>query len=206
MRLSDMAAPHETPNTAGGPTWPAVFLDRDGVINVDKSFVFRVADFQFAEGVLRILPEYVRQGYRIIVVTNQSGIGRGLFGPADFHRVSAWMQRRLAEHGAPVTAVYHCPHLPEDSCLCRKPAPGLLLRAAEQHQIDLGRSWLVGDRETDIEAGHRAGVPNTILLAADSAATRAEHVCRRIEETLSVIPAVAGRSSADGRPLPALSR
>jgi len=143
---------------------PAVFLDRDGVLNVDAGYVSRVEEFCFVEGVFASLRAMQAAGFRLIVVTNQSGIGRGYFTEEQFRRLTDWMMLRLMQQQVQLTAVYHCPHAPQASCECRKPAPGLILRAAEDHGIDLRRSWLIGDRDRDIAAAQRAGVANTILL------------------------------------------
>ncbi len=170
---------------------PAVFMDRDGVINDDCCFVHRIKDFRFAAGVLATLPALVRRGYRIIVVTNQSGIGRGYFNEEQYRGLTAWMRQQLMEQHAPITAVYHCPHLPEDACECRKPEPGMLLDAARRHAVDLQRSWMIGDRETDIEAARRAGVAHTIRIGDRGTPTKANHLCQSIAETLDLIPSLA---------------
>jgi D-glycero-D-manno-heptose 1,7-bisphosphate phosphatase len=152
----------------------AAFLDRDGVINVDRGYVYRREDFDFVPGVLdgaRMLDEL---GFALVVVTNQSGIGRGLYTEEDFRRLTQWMVESLAAAGAPIAGVYFCPHHPTEAsgryriaCACRKPAPGMLLQAARDLGVELGASAMFGDRESDLQAAKAAGVPRRILLATD---------------------------------------
>lgn len=181
-----------TPTDLPADAQPAIFLDRDGVVNDDACFVHRIEDFRFAAGVLTTLPALVRRGYQIIIVTNQSGIGRGYFDEQQYRGLTDWMRQRLMERQAPVTAVYHCPHRPEDACGCRKPEPGMLLDAAGRHAVDLLRSWMIGDRETDIEAARRAGVAHTIRIGRPATVTQADHLCQSIADTLHLIPNLAG--------------
>jgi D-glycero-D-manno-heptose 1,7-bisphosphate phosphatase len=153
---------------------PAAFLDRDGVVNIDRGFVYRREDFEFVPGVLDGARRLVELGFALVVVTNQSGIGRGLYTERDFAVLTDWMAQRFAAAGAPLAGVYFCPHHPEDAqgayhmvCDCRKPAPGLLLRAAAELRLDLARSVLFGDRASDLQAARSAGVPRRVLLATD---------------------------------------
>ena len=152
----------------------AAFLDRDGVINLDREYVYRREDFVFVPGALEGARELHRRGFMLIVVTNQSGIGRGLYTEAQFHELTDWMRGEFAAAGAPLEGVYYCPHHPIEAngayrmdCECRKPAPGMLLDAAREHRIALGQSVLFGDRETDLEAARAAGVPIRVLLGTD---------------------------------------
>jgi len=150
----------------------ALFLDRDGVINVDHGYVGRPEDFEIIPGIISVLRAARKRGFLLIVVTNQSGIARGYFSAEAYQAVEGYMCRRLAEYGVELTAVYHCPHHPEGvvpgvsmECSCRKPAPGLIEQAALDHHIDVTRSILVGDKETDIQAGRAAGVGRTIVIS-----------------------------------------
>ncbi len=152
----------------------ALFLDRDGVINRDHGYVSRVEDFEFIEGIFDTARAARDAGYLLIVVTNQAGIARGYYTESQFMQLSEWMRKRFAEQGATIAGVYFCPHHPEHGigaylrdCPCRKPNPGMLLRAAEDHDLDLGRSILVGDMNTDILAGQRAGVGINILFGSE---------------------------------------
>ena len=149
----------------------ALFLDRDGVINTDHGYVHRIADVQFTDGIFGLCREAVSLGYELIVVTNQSGIGRGLYSEQDFQKVTAWMNRRFIDEGAPLLAVYHCPYHPYGSAIYqqyahwRKPAPGMILQAAADHGLELAESVLVGDSERDIQAAQAAGVGAAIRFA-----------------------------------------
>ena len=152
----------------------AAFLDRDGVINLDRGYVYRREDFAFVPGVLdgaRLLHD---MDYALVVVSNQSGIGRGIFGEAQFHALSDWMKEEFVAAGAPLSGVYFCPHHPTEargpylrSCDCRKPAPGMLLSAAKDLRLDLEASVMFGDKASDLAAAQAAGVPLRVLLGTD---------------------------------------
>lgn len=152
----------------------AAFLDRDGVINIDHGYVFRRDDFAFVPGALRACAALHDLGLALVVVSNQSGIGRGLYSEADYQRLTAWMAGEFAAAGAPLAGAYHCPHHPQAllagyrrACDCRKPAPGMLLAAARELSLDLDLSVLFGDKDSDIEAAAAAGVPHRVLLGTD---------------------------------------
>lgn len=141
----------------------ALFLDRDGVIIADKGYVHRIEDMEILPGIVDVIREYRASGHMIIIVTNQSGIGRGIFTRGQYFEFMTVLLRRLRDAGAAVDKAYHCPHTPDDGCDCRKPKPGLILRAASYSQIDLKQSTLIGDKDSDIKAGMYAGVGNLIL-------------------------------------------
>ena len=151
---------------------PALFLDRDGVINLDSAYVHRPEDFQFIEGIFDLVAAANESGYLVIVVTNQAGIGRGYYTEAHFHALTDWMRGQFDLRGAIIDAVYFCPFHPEHGvggyrkdADCRKPKPGMILQAAGEHDIDLSRSFLVGDKTSDIEAGLSAGIGTNILFS-----------------------------------------
>lgn len=155
---------------------PALFLDRDGVINQDRHYVHRIADFEFLPGIFDLCATARRLGMAIHVVTNQAGIGRGLYSEADFSALSQWMCGRFAERGITIAAVHHCPFHPEHGLGAyradsprRKPAPGMVLDAAAEHRLDLPASAMIGDKITDIQAARAAGVGTRILLAGSAA-------------------------------------
>jgi D-glycero-D-manno-heptose 1,7-bisphosphate phosphatase len=157
------------------PARPALFLDRDGVINLNHGYVHTIERFDFVDGIFETARTAHDAGMALVVVTNQAGIGRGYYDEATFAALSEWMRGRFADAGAPIAAVYHCPHHPEAAlgpyrvrCDCRKPEPGMLLRARDALGLDLGRSVLIGDHASDILAGRRAGVGTTILFAPDA--------------------------------------
>lgn len=152
----------------------AAFLDRDGVINIDHVYVSRREDFEWVEGVLDAARKLYEAGYALVVVTNQSGIGRGYYTETDFEALNVYMCRMFEEAGAPLAGIYFCPHHPEKAigaykiaCTCRKPQPGMILRAAEEMSIDLSQSILFGDKESDMQAAQAAGIPRRILLGKD---------------------------------------
>jgi D-glycero-D-manno-heptose 1,7-bisphosphate phosphatase len=144
----------------------ALFIDRDGVINVDKGHVFLIEDFEFSEGVLDLCRKYFNTGYLIIVVTNQAGIAKGLYTEEDFINLTEWMTGQFKDNGITITKVYYCPHHPEISgpCRCRKPEPGMLLQAVKEFDLKISECILIGDKESDLEAGRRAGIPEGNLL------------------------------------------
>ena len=152
----------------------AAFLDRDGVINIDHAYVSRSEDFELVDGVLEAARRLHEAGYLLVVVTNQSGIGRGYYTEDDFEALNVFMCRIFEQAGAPIAGIYFCPHHPEKAvgpykvtCTCRKPQPGMILRAAEEMAIDLSQSILFGDKESDMKAAQAAGIPRRILLGKD---------------------------------------
>jgi D-glycero-D-manno-heptose 1,7-bisphosphate phosphatase len=147
----------------------ALFLDRDGVINVERNYVYRIEDFEFVPGIFELCAAARDLGHRIVVVTNQAGIGRGYYGEAEFASLTAWMLARFAERGVEIARVYHCPYHPtagigeyRRNSFDRKPNPGMLLKARDDLHLDLARCALIGDHDTDIAAGAAAGVGRLI--------------------------------------------
>lgn len=150
------------------------FLDRDGVINHDVAYIGRPEDFTLIDGVPQALRMLRDAGYQLVVVTNQSGIGRGYFTEDDYRRVTARMEELLGPEGVALAAIRHCPHRPDAGCDCRKPKPGMLIDTARQLGLSLEGSVLFGDKETDIAAGRAAGVTRCFLLGGTAASTRGE--------------------------------
>lgn len=150
----------------------AVFLDRDGVINIDKKYVYKIEDFEFCRGVFEALHHFQSLGYKLIIVTNQSGIGRGYYSEEELQKLTQWMREALLHVNINIDAVYHCPHAPEENCACRKPKSGMLEEAIRTFNIDVKDSWMIGDKRSDIEAAYSVGIENTIFLgeARDSGA------------------------------------
>lgn len=149
----------------------AVFLDRDGTINVEKNYLHKVEDFEFIPGAPQAIKNLKKAGFLIIVVSNQAGIGRGYFDEDAVIKLHQYIQDELAVIGTSIDAFYFCPHHPEEGlgdykvvCQCRKGAPGMLLQAATEHGIDLGQSYMVGDKLADIEAGRNAGCHPLLVL------------------------------------------
>jgi D-glycero-D-manno-heptose 1,7-bisphosphate phosphatase len=149
---------------------PAMFLDRDGVINVDIGYLHRPEDCVFVEGIFDLVKRAGAAGLLVFVVTNQAGIGRGYYDEAQFAHFTSWMLQQFVDAGAPLTKVYHCPHHPTDAlshfrvaCDCRKPEPGMFLQAAREFDVDMARSTMVGDKASDLLAAARAGVGRRVL-------------------------------------------
>lgn len=144
---------------------PALFLDRDGVINVDRGYVSRRADFEWIEGAPAAIAAFNARGWYVFVVTNQSGIARNLYSESDMHTLHEWMQSELAAQGARIDQIYFCPFHEEgenpayrQDSFDRKPKPGMLLKAMSEFPIKRERSFLIGDKATDIEAAKAAGI------------------------------------------------
>mgnify|MGYP001180886935 CR=1 FL=1 len=165
----------------------AIFLDRDGVINVDKAYVSRMEDFEFCDGVFEALRYFQSLGYLLIIVTNQSGIGRGYYSEKDFEILTAWMLQELLHVNIKIDAVYHCPHAPEANCACRKPKSGMLKAAIEAFDIDVAQSWMIGDKPSDIEAAFGAGITQTILLHPIPSSTQAKYCVNFLLDTINLI-------------------
>lgn len=153
--------------TRAGPVHRAVFLDRDGTIIDDIGYLRDHRQIRLLSGAIESLTRLSNEGFLLILVSNQSGIGRGLVTAEEAERVHNKLVSILSRHGVEIQAAYYCPHAPEDQCDCRKPSPRMILEAAQALEIDLPRSFMVGDKLSDIEAGRRAGC-QTILLASTS--------------------------------------
>jgi D-glycero-D-manno-heptose 1,7-bisphosphate phosphatase len=145
----------------------AVFLDRDGTVIHDVGYISDPELVELVPGAPEALAALKAHGYRLVLVSNQSGIGRGYFGCEDARAVHERMVAELERRGVELDDAHYCPHAPDEGCDCRKPRPGLLFRAARALDVDLGRSVMVGNRSVDVEAGRAAGC-RTILLGADA--------------------------------------
>ena len=152
---------------------PALLLDRDGVINVEKHYVHRIQDVEFIDGIFDLCRGAAASGMVIVVVTNQAGIGRGIYTEDQFLELTHWMREQFLKRGVTIDAVYFCPHHPEHGigayrreCYDRKPNPGRILRARDDLALDLGRSVFIGDKNSDIAAARAAGVGQVVLLCS----------------------------------------
>ena len=141
-----------------------IFLDRDGVINKEINYLHKIDDFEFIDGVFETCQYLISLDYQIIVITNQSGISRGYYTEKDFQIITEWMIAEFQKNDIIILDIFHCPHLPNSNCNCRKPKPGMLLDAKYKHNIDMQNSWLIGDKEIDIIAANSSGITNTILV------------------------------------------
>lgn len=187
----------------------AVFLDKDGTLVEDVPYNVDPALVRLLPGAAAGLRRLSAAGYALVVVTNQSGVARGFFTEADLHRLEVHLRRLLAAGGVALTGVYACPHLPDaprpeyaGPCACRKPEPGLLVRAAREHGLDLRRSWMVGDILHDVEAGRRAGCRTVLLVPGGETAWHLgphrlpHHLAGDLEEASRIILAVDGPRAA----------
>ena len=152
----------------------ALFLDRDGIINVDHGYVYQKENFEFVDGIFDVCLDAQQKGYMLIVITNQSGIGRGKYTAEQFKQLTNWMTEQFKARHIVINDVYFCPHHPQKAigeylkeCDCRKPAPGLILKAAEKYQIMLSESVFIGDKVSDMKAAIAAGIENRFLLASE---------------------------------------
>ncbi|NPA51267.1 MAG: D-glycero-beta-D-manno-heptose 1,7-bisphosphate 7-phosphatase [Aquificae bacterium] len=176
----------------------AVFLDRDGVINVDKGYVYRIEDFEFYPGVFEALKLLQDSGYKLLVVTNQSGIALDYYKEEDFLRLNDYMISKLKENGIEIDKVYYCPHHEEGTnskytmkCDCRKPSSGMIRRGIEEFDIDVSRSFLVGDKENDIKAAHKEGIKAILVKTGQGVKyvkdTQADYVAENLLDAVKNI-------------------
>lgn len=164
----------------------ALFLDRDGVVNVEKNYLHKIEDFELLEGIIEVCRTYQDQGYLIIIVTNQSGISRGYYTEEDFALLSRWMIEHFKALGITITHIYHCPHHEniDGACECRKPEPGMFLSAQKEYNLDMEHSVMIGDNERDIEASLKAGVGMNILLSTGAVTSKANKIIHSLRELL----------------------
>ena len=168
-----------------------IFLDRDGVINKEVGYLHKSEDFEFIDGVFEACQYFQEIGYKLIVITNQSGIARGYYQEEDFHTLNQWMLTRFDDQNVDILNVFFCPHGPESNCKCRKPQPGMLLEARDKFDIDMKNSWMIGDKESDVCAANAAGISNTILVKSghtiNEKNTKAKFILESIEDTFEII-------------------
>ena len=148
----------------------AVFLDRDGTINEEKNYLYKIEDFEFLPGTIEAMKLLQQAGYILVVITNQSGIARGYYTEHDFKILNDWMTDELSQNGITLSGVYYCPHHPNASvneyrkiCNCRKPQIGLFERAIEEHNIDISMSWAVGDKIRDCSICSQTGCKGILI-------------------------------------------
>jgi len=183
----------------------AIFLDRDGVINVEKNYVYRIADFEFMPGIFDLCQSAQEAGLVPIVITNQAGIGRGYYTEDDFQRITAWMLDQFRLRGVRIGRVYHCPFHPiagigeyRRESFDRKPNPGMILKARDDFALNLANSLLLGDKDSDLEAGRAAGVGHNLKLLHNAGAANSPELLEFVD--LYAVGAWLGRTF--GRPSP----
>ena len=169
----------------------AVFLDRDGVINVEKDYTYKIEEFEFIESVFDSLRYLQKLGYKLFIITNQSGIARGYYSFDDYTNLTNWMLDQLEQQGIKISQVECCPHGPEDNCNCRKPKTGMIDNILNKHSIDLENSWLIGDKKSDILCGKNANIKNTIQVKSGHSFNEknsvADYVCNSIKDIKNII-------------------
>lgn len=145
-----------------------VFLDRDGTINEDYGYVYKIEDLKFKEGSIKGLKKLYNAGYQLIIVTNQSGIGRGYYNQNDYEKFTEYMLSELNKENIKITAVYYCPHKKEDNCNCRKPKIELFKQAIKEHNVDTNNSYAIGDKLRDIEISKYYNIEGILLEKSNS--------------------------------------
>ena len=144
----------------------ALFLDRDGTINIEKKYLCKIEDFEFTRGIIPLISDYHNRNFKIIIITNQSGLARNFYTLEEYQKLTNWMLQEFEKHDIPISKVYHCPHHPDitGDCSCRKPKPGMILQAINEFNIDPEKSVLIGDKESDILAGENAGIGKNLYI------------------------------------------
>lgn len=176
---------------------PAVFIDRDGVINVDHGYVHDEHDFEYIDGVFEATKALKDQGYMLVLVTNQSGIARGKFSEDRFLSLTQWMDWNFVDHGVEFDGFYYCPHHPEDGigeykqdCDCRKPKPGMFISARDFLKIDMEKSVMIGDKAEDMMAAEAASVGTKILVRTGKPITeKGEALATVVLDSIADVPA-----------------
>ena len=168
-----------------------IFLDRDGVINKEVNYLHKIDEFEFIDGIIKTCLYFQNLGYKIIIITNQSGISRGYYTESDYQKLTQWMLEQFQYKNVNILDVFHCPHGPESTCDCRKPKPGMFLKAKAKHNIDMKNSWMIGDKEVDVTAANASGIKSTILVRSghkiDESNSNASYILDSIEQSKQVI-------------------
>ena len=167
-----------------------IFLDRDGVVNKEVGYLHTIERFEFIDGVFEACKYFESIGFKIIIITNQSGIARGFYSVNDFNIVNGWMLEQFKNNDIEILDVFFCPHGPKDNCDCRKPKPGMFIHANTKYNIDMNNSWMVGDKEIDITAANNAGIINTILVKSGHDIDEKNSKASFILESIRQVPEV----------------
>ena len=172
-------------------TIKTIFLDRDGVVNRDLNYLYKIDDFEFTDGIFDACLYFLNLGYKIIIITNQSGISRGYYSELDYQNVTQWMLAQFKEENINILDIFHCPHGPNSTCDCRKPKPGMFLKAKTKHNTDMEKSWMIGDKEADVIAANAAGIEKTILVRSghkiDESKSKASFFLDSIQQSKQII-------------------
>ncbi len=169
----------------------AIFLDRDGVINKEKDYLYKIEDFEFIDGCFDSLINLQEKGFLIFIITNQSGIGRGYYKEEDFFKLNRWMLDEFSKKQIKISQVEYCKHGPNEDCKCRKPKTGMIDNILKNFEIDLLNSWLIGDKNSDIQCARNSGIKNTIQVKSghgfDETKSGADFICDSIKEVVNII-------------------
>jgi len=164
-----------------------VYLDRDGVINKDFGYVYKISKFEFIAGVFEACKHFLSLQYEIIIITNQSGIGRNYYTQDEFLLLTKYMKNEFKKQNIDILKVYFCPHSPEINCNCRKPNIGMILQSLDDFDINLNNSWLIGDKISDIECAKNAKIGNKILISNETQNSEDFLVAKSLFETINLI-------------------
>ena len=168
-----------------------LFLDRDGVINIEKNYLYKIEDFEFIDGVFESLKYIQNLGYKLIIITNQSGIGRGYYTLEQYNKLTNWMLDQFKLKNIEITSVFCCPHTPTTQCDCRKPNIGMIEQAAQILDIDYKNSWLIGDKDSDIQTAYNANITNTIQVQSghkfNKKDSKAKYIINSIKDIATII-------------------
>lgn len=161
----------------------ALFLDRDGIINIDKKYIYKIQDFEFCDGIFELCRYFLAKKYLLFIATNQSGIARGYYKESDFFKLCDYMLKEFAKQGIKIDKIYHCPHL--EGCECRKPKAGMLLKAKDEFNLDMKNSIFIGDNLSDMQAGLNADIGTLILVNEEKKEGDFFKQCKNLKEILS---------------------
>jgi D-glycero-D-manno-heptose 1,7-bisphosphate phosphatase len=164
-----------------------IFFDRDGVINVDYGYVYKIEDFVFKEGIFSLLNHLKKKEYQFCIITNQSGIGRGFFGVNDLNKLNKYIISEFKKNEIELLNISYCPHLPKDNCNCRKPKPEMVKKIIKRYNVDIKESWFIGDKESDIICANNAGIYNTIKIGKETSQNLELHKVTEIKDIENLI-------------------
>jgi len=168
-----------------------IFLDRDGVINKEVNYLHKIENFEFIEGIFDACLYFQNLDYKIIIISNQSGIARGYFNENDYKNLTQWMLSQFYKNSISILDIFYCPHGQESKCDCRKPKPGMFIDAKYKYNINMKESWMIGDSESDIKAANTAGISNTILVRSghliDESNSNSKFIIDSIKQSREVI-------------------
>lgn len=168
-----------------------VYLDRDGVINKEVNYLYKIDEFEFIDGVFEACSYFIKKGYKLIIITNQSGIAKGIYRLEDYQILTKWMIEQFKIKSIDILDVYFCPHNPSSNCECRKPKPGMIIESSSKYNAIMSESWMIGDKESDIQAANNAGIENTIIVKSghkiNSFNSNAKYIIDSIKDSIEII-------------------